>query len=109
MTQADFEVWKEAGPGTWRPHRPRIIIVEKGDVLLMPPGVAIIHAPLTLETCVMEGSMIWDRQRLVDIRRNCMWIAQNESVTNEPRLGDLDNVLATAIEDEARRGDSAGR
>lgn len=61
----------------------RTILINPDEVFLMPPGAMVIHAVLTLETSLMEGSMLWDDLQVNEILENMTWIAKNQQATNE--------------------------
>ncbi|KAH9827777.1 histone-lysine n-methyltransferase ezh1 [Teratosphaeria destructans] len=68
----------------WYPQgKVKMIVLKKGDVFFMPPGVVVVHAPVTLETCVAQGGMLWDRERVPQIRDNIRWTTSFHLVTNE--------------------------
>ena len=73
----------------------RVIIVEPGQVLWMPPGAKIVHASLTHQTCLMQGGMVWDSLRVSEIMANVRWILEHDDCTNQ-ELTDLDFVIADA-------------
>lgn len=72
--------------GTWVPDTQDVImpILRAGDVLYMPPGVTIIHAPFTMETCLMDGGMTWDSLTIIETLRHIQRVAEYPSITNEP-------------------------
>ncbi|KAK4889058.1 hypothetical protein LTR27_012096 [Elasticomyces elasticus] len=72
----------------------RIMIIEQDEVLLMPPGVNIAHAVLTLETSLMEGAMLWDESMVNDILKNIHWIAMHQQATNEPWPNQIQAVVS---------------
>ncbi|KAK5689292.1 hypothetical protein LTR17_026361 [Elasticomyces elasticus] len=76
LTTEDFVDWANtADPLTWCPHgKTRIIILKEGDTLWMPPGVIVVHAPLTLRDCLMSGGMIWDSIRMRKIANDIEFI-----------------------------------
>lgn len=69
MSDQDWVEFGEEGPG-WNPGtKSRAIILRTGDVFYMPPGIRVIHAVLTLETCLMDGGMLWDDVTLLPLLR----------------------------------------
>lgn len=99
LQRKDYEEFADVQPLTWCPHeRTKIIILEQGDVLFLPPGADIIHAPVTLETCWMEGGMVWDRFNLSRTLESVRWITQRPFVTNETVPEQLRTVLEALME-----------
>jgi hypothetical protein len=41
-----------------------VIILEKDDALLMPPGLRTLHTIFTLGPSLMEGGMLWDEYNI---------------------------------------------
>lgn len=113
MSDQDWVEFGEEGPG-WNPGtKSRAIILRTGDVFFMPPGIRVIHAVLTLETCLMDGGMLWDDVTLLPLLRTIHWIGQNQNATNEALpyqlgeiLGQLEKVLSNG-EAKSRFGDVA--
>lgn len=114
MTDQDWVDFSRAG-SSWNPGtKSRAIILGPGDVFFMPPGTRVIHAVLTLETCLMDGGMLWDDLTLLPLLRTLHWIGRNQNATNEAlplQLGDvlnqLERVLGQAVSG-SRFGDIAG-
>jgi hypothetical protein len=68
----------------WSPGgKARILVLEKDDVLLMPPGLRAVHAVFTPEPSLMEGGMLWDVDNLPEILQGLLWIGRNQACTNE--------------------------
>lgn len=65
------------------PGRLKMVVLTAGDVLLMPPGVICIHAPLTIQSCLMVGGMIWDNNRVLDLMRGVEMLANHPQMSNE--------------------------
>jgi len=63
--------------------RARLIMLAPGDTILMPAGVKVVHAPLTLEDCVMVGGMVWDYRTILSTLKNILHLAQHPQETNE--------------------------
>lgn len=84
--QRDSDQWIPSG-------RERLILLERGDVLLMPPGAPIIHAVHSPQPCLMEGGMIWDAYNIVQTLQSLAWICRNQGVTNEPIAYQLPSVI----------------
>ncbi|KAK3070344.1 hypothetical protein LTR53_010628 [Teratosphaeriaceae sp. CCFEE 6253] len=84
----------------------RVIVVEPGQVLWLPPGAKAVHAPLTLRTCLMQGGMVWDSLRVPEIMANVWWILEHDECTNEG-LTEMDFVIANAERQLGRRAPEA--
>ncbi|KAK3110635.1 hypothetical protein LTR53_014867 [Teratosphaeriaceae sp. CCFEE 6253] len=100
LTTEDFVEWAHtADPLTWCPHgKTRIIILKEGDTLWMPPGVIVVHAPLTLRDCLMTGGMMWDSLRMRDIANNIQFISAHDTITNEDVPATLAKLAQTVAE-----------
>jgi hypothetical protein len=114
MTDQDWIDFSKAGPG-WNPgKKSRAIILGPGDVFFMPPGTRVIHAVLTLETCLMDGGMLWDDVTLLPLLQSIYWIGRNQKATNEAlpfQLGEVLNQLESGLDQVVgitRFGDAAG-
>jgi hypothetical protein len=60
----DWDDFARDGP-TWHPaDKGRVIILEKDDALLMPPGLRTLHTIFTLGPSLMEGGMLWDEYNI---------------------------------------------
>lgn len=66
-------------PGT----KGRVIILEKDDVLLMPPGVRVLHTVFTLETSLIAGGLLWDEYDIPSLLDELLWIGRNQVCTND--------------------------
>ncbi|KAK5677999.1 hypothetical protein LTR17_027687, partial [Elasticomyces elasticus] len=91
----------------WNPNgKARAIYLETNDVLLMPPGVPLVHAVLTLETCLQEGGMLWDERAVLSILKNLFWIGQHQRATNEAwphQLRDIIDELQSLVSSDLQR------
>jgi hypothetical protein len=68
----------------WLPSgKERLIVLEKDDVLLMPPGLRVVHAVHSPVSGLMEGGMLWDSLNVLEILRSILWICENQLATNE--------------------------
>lgn len=81
-TATEREVFEEEGDD-WIPQAVKIIVLEPGDILVMPPGEIVPHAVLTLADSHMVGGMFLDTNRVLDMVEKVLWITKNPSVTNE--------------------------
>lgn len=66
----------------WAPNV-RIVVLDPGDTLIMPPGEIVPHAVLTIEDCFMTGGMIMDSARTIDCLKKLNWMAREPNITNE--------------------------
>ncbi|EGP82046.1 uncharacterized protein MYCGRDRAFT_97921 [Zymoseptoria tritici IPO323] len=79
----------------WLPEgKARLILLRKGDVLFMPPGLRQVHAVFTPETCLMEGGMLWDQRSILATLKSLLWVYNNPAATNE----DLPRQLRVMLE-----------
>jgi hypothetical protein len=114
MTDQDWADFSRAG-SSWNPEtKSRALILGPGDVFFMPPGTRVIHAVLTLETCLMDGGMLWDDLTLLPLLQTIHWIGRNQNATNEAlpyQLGAVLNQLERAFDQvvgTSRFGHTAG-
>ena len=93
MGDEDWEDFAEQGP-LWAPAgKGRMIILEKDDVLLMPPGLRVLHAVYTLDTSLMEGGMLWDEENIPTLLKELLWVTQNQLCTNEAVAYQLPRIV----------------
>lgn len=81
--EADLVKFAEEGD-EWAPSNIAAMVLEPGDVLIMPPAELVPHAVLTLEDSYMVGGMFMDAPRILDSIRKLSWIVTHPTVTNEP-------------------------
>jgi len=75
----------------WLPKKRAAIMLEKGDTLVMPPGVLVIHAPYTPTDCLLAGGMFWDFYARAQLALNPAYIKENSDwITNEIPPGDVE-------------------
>ncbi|KAF5716318.1 hypothetical protein FGLOB1_2598 [Fusarium globosum] len=63
------------------PTGPIAIHIEEGSYLIQPPST--LHAPVTMNTCLMTGTMHWHSGHLLDIIQVTCIINEDEKITNE--------------------------
>ncbi|KAM0713360.1 hypothetical protein Q7P35_000812 [Cladosporium inversicolor] len=100
----DGKSWCPAGKG-------RVIILEKDDVLLMPPGVRTLHTVFTLGSSLMEGGMLWDECNIPALLDKLLWVAQNQPCTNEAiayQLLSIIDILKVWVEEHGERLSASG-
>nr|OQO32687.1 hypothetical protein B0A51_00065 [Rachicladosporium sp. CCFEE 5018] len=52
-------------PQGWSPDgNSRAILLEPDDVLILPPGLRVIHAALALEPSLVQGGLLWDEHNM---------------------------------------------
>jgi hypothetical protein len=112
MSDEDWKDFAQLGE-KWSPgDKGRVIILEKDDVLLMPPGLRVLHAVFTLETSLMEGGMLWDECNIPQLLNELLWVGQNQSCTNEAiayQLHGIINSLAIWIQENRTRLSANGK
>jgi hypothetical protein len=93
MSDEDWKDFAQHGD-KWSPgDKGRVIILEKDDVLLMPPGLRVLHAVFTLEDSLMEGGMLWDEYNIPDLLDELLWVGQNQLCTNEAIAYQLPRII----------------
>lgn len=94
MTDTDWSEFARDGPD-WNPReKSRAIILQPGDVFVMPPGVRVVHAVHTLEACLMNGGIFWDEKTIVQTLNAVHWVCRNQTATNEPIPHQLPSILS---------------
>ncbi|KAF7192461.1 hypothetical protein HII31_06201 [Pseudocercospora fuligena] len=86
LTSSEVDDYTEQGPDYVPPsHKIRWLLLhpDQYPVLLMPPGVRVIYATLTLSPCLIEGGMVWDKLRLLETLDLVYWTCANPRTTNE--------------------------
>ncbi|CVL07187.1 uncharacterized protein FMAN_15316 [Fusarium mangiferae] len=76
-----FEVLKNWDEENKLPTAPIAIHIEEGSYLIQPPST--LHAPVTMKTCLMTGTMHWYSGHLLDITQATCIINEDEKITNE--------------------------
>lgn len=73
----------------------KILILEPGDILVMPPGILVAHAPYAITDCAMRGGAFWDSFALVATLESILetTIENNHTTTNEAVPEQFDAVL----------------
>jgi hypothetical protein len=95
MDQDDWNGFAQEGCN-WSPRgKARIVMLEKNDVLLMPPSVRTVHAVFTPEPSLMEGGMLWDESSIPEILQGLLWVACNQACTNEAIALQLPAIVDT--------------
>ncbi|KAF5689771.1 hypothetical protein FCIRC_1234 [Fusarium circinatum] len=63
------------------PTPPIAIHIEEGSYLIQPPST--LHAPMTMKTCLMKGTMHWYSGHLLDIIQATCVLKKDANITNE--------------------------
>jgi hypothetical protein len=93
MSEKDWYDFTQEGP-SWSPaDKGRVVVLEKDDVLLMPPGTRMLHTVFTLEPSLMEGGMLWDEQNIPSLLDELLWVSQNQICTNEAIAYQLPGIV----------------
>lgn len=93
MHSEDWDCFGQDG-ALWDPgDKARAIPLGPDDVLLLPPGLCVIHAVLTTSPCLMQGGMIWDDKCLPSILQNLFWIGRHQRATNEAMPYQISAIL----------------
>lgn len=70
----------------------KLILLRPGDHILMPPGAMIIHAPITIDDCLMSGRMFIDIHQLPWLSKHILFLINNPAMTNETLASDFDHI-----------------
>jgi len=93
MEEDDWAAFLQSG-SHWKPNgKERLVVLETDDVLIMSPGIRIIHAVLTPESNLMEGGMFWDDRNLLNILSVLHNIGRHQASTNEPIPFQLPRII----------------
>jgi hypothetical protein len=93
MSGKDWHDFTQEGP-SWSPaEKGRVVVLEKDDVLLMPPGMRVLHTVFTLEPSLMEGGMLWDECNIPSLLDELLWVLQNQICTNEAIAYQLPSII----------------
>jgi hypothetical protein len=91
----------------WDPNgKQRLILLEQDDVLLLPPGLRVVHAVHSPVNCLMEGGMLWDELNIVQTLESVRWICRNQATTNEAipyQLHDIIGELEKFVKEQPDR------
>jgi hypothetical protein len=93
MSEGDWYDFTQEGP-SWSPaDKGRVVVLERDDVLLMPPGTRMLHTVFTLEPSLMEGGMLWDENNIPSLLDELLWVSQNQICTNEAIAYQLPSIV----------------
>ncbi|KAK5735321.1 hypothetical protein LTS12_026494 [Elasticomyces elasticus] len=80
---SEWEAFKNEGD-KWLPGgRERLIVLEEDDVLLIPPGLRVVHAVHSPVSCLMEGGMLWDELSVLETLGSIAWARENGVMTKK--------------------------
>ena len=84
VTTAEWDTLREDGPlSRLAMDHVAMVPVSPGDVLYMPAGVLVPHAPITVEDTLMYGGMVLDSDRIVEQLAGINNIMSSPMSTNE--------------------------
>lgn len=72
------------------------ILIDEGDLLIQPPN--IFHAPITLDDCLMTGTMHWNSSQLLEILRSTKREVKTSWLTNEAMARQFTPKMRTLLE-----------
>ncbi|KAK0834139.1 hypothetical protein LTR03_014560 [Friedmanniomyces endolithicus] len=97
ITENEVEEWRSCERQKyWLPKKIVAIMLQKGDTLVMPPGVLVIHAPYTPTDCLLAGGMFWDFHASAQLPPNLAYIKKNSDwITNEnpPKDAEWNDII----------------
>ncbi|KAK0302556.1 hypothetical protein LTR01_008692 [Friedmanniomyces endolithicus] len=97
ITENELEEWRSCERQKyWLPEKRGAIMLQKGDTLVMPPGVLVIHAPYTPVDCLLAGGMFWDFHASAELAPNLAYIKNNSDwITNEnpPKDAEWNDII----------------
>ncbi|KAK3617996.1 hypothetical protein LTR22_026528 [Elasticomyces elasticus] len=90
---SEWEAFKNEGDN-WLPGgRERLIVLEEDDVLLIPPGLRVVHAVHSPVSCLMEGGMFCDELSVLETLRSIAWTRENGVITNKDMAYQLPRIM----------------
>jgi len=97
MTENEVEEWRSCERQKyWLPKKRVAVMLQKGDTLVTPPGVLVIHAPYTPTDCLLAGGMFWDFHASAQLPPNLAYIKKNSDwITNEnpPKDAEWNDII----------------
>ncbi|KAK3616171.1 hypothetical protein LTR22_027161 [Elasticomyces elasticus] len=79
----------------WLPGgRERLIVLQKDDVLLIPPDLRVVHAVHSPVSCLTEGGMLWDEMNTLETLRSTAWTRESRVMTNEEMAYQLPGMIS---------------
>lgn len=93
MSDRDWDDFAQDG-ARWCPGaKGRVIVLEKDDVLLIPPGVRVLHTIFTLQTSFIAGGMLWDEYNITTLLDELLWAKRNQVCTNDTIAYHLPEII----------------
>ncbi|KAK3617284.1 hypothetical protein LTR22_026789 [Elasticomyces elasticus] len=90
---SEWEAFKNEGDN-WLPGgRERLIVLDEDDVLLIPPGLRVVHAVHSPLSYLMEGGMLWDELRVLETLYSIAWTRENGVITNKDMAYQLPRIM----------------
>lgn len=90
----------------WTGGRPKYVILNAGDTIIMEPG--LVHSVITLQDSLCYGGSVWDRSALPKIMDSIAFETQfKERTTNENKSNDLPEaigILRERVRSEKEQG-----
>jgi hypothetical protein len=78
----------------WDPNgKQRLVLLEQDDVLLLPPGLRVVHAVHSPVKCLMEGGMLWDERNIVQTLESIRQVCQEQASTDQSIASQLPEIV----------------
>lgn len=91
--ESEWDAFAKSGC-TWDPNgKQRLVLLEQDDVLLLPPGLRVVHAVHSPINCLMEGGMLWDELNIIQTLESVRWICKNQATTDEAIPYQLHDII----------------
>ena len=90
----------------WVPlEKQRLVVLEKNDVLFIPPGLRLVQAWHTPTPCLTEQGMLWDDLSILSIVRTVNWGREHQAgqLNHHPQLLGAINALHRLIQGQPDR------
>jgi hypothetical protein len=106
MSREDWDDFAQEGP-SWDPaDKGRVVVLEKDDVLFLPPGVRVLRSVFTLELSLSEGGILWDEYNIPALLEDLLWVSKRQQCTSEAipyQLPSVIDALESWIEENRSR------
>jgi hypothetical protein len=91
--ETEWSIFAKEG-NEWAPNgRERLLVLERDDVLFMPPGSRIVHAVHSPTNCLASGGLIWDELDILRTLGLIFWGCQNQTAADEANLCQLPFII----------------
>ncbi|KAK3612787.1 hypothetical protein LTR56_028240, partial [Elasticomyces elasticus] len=90
---SEWEAFKNEDDNWFPGGRERLIVLEEDDVLLIPPGLRVVHAVHSPVSYLTEGGMLWDEMSVLETLHSIAWTRENGVITNK----DMDHQLPRIV------------